>query len=91
LELSGCGIGTRLGADEIVPADGGAGCGILRRANSGGASRAHRSDLTRDVLEGKAFGDAGAYEKVIGKVHFKVNPTGSGEPDDRRSRQSAAR
>jgi hypothetical protein len=28
-----------------------------------------------DVLEGKAFGDAGAYEKVIGKVHFKVNPT----------------
>jgi hypothetical protein len=28
-----------------------------------------------NVLDGKAFGDAGAYEKLIGKVHFKVNPT----------------
>src|SRR5437667_1470146 len=27
-----------------------------------------------DVLEGKAFGDAGAYEKIIGKIHFAVNP-----------------
>ncbi|MBA3882322.1 MAG: hypothetical protein H0X73_06290 [Chthoniobacterales bacterium] len=27
-----------------------------------------------DVLEGKAFGDAGAYEKLIGKVHFAVKP-----------------
>ncbi len=27
-----------------------------------------------DVLDGKAFGDAGAYEKVIGKVHFAVKP-----------------
>ena len=26
-----------------------------------------------DVLDGKAFGDAGAYEKVVGKVHFKVD------------------
>ena len=27
-----------------------------------------------DVLEAKAFGDAGAYEKIVGKVHFKVKP-----------------
>ncbi|HEX8678535.1 MAG TPA: alpha/beta hydrolase domain-containing protein, partial [Chthoniobacterales bacterium] len=27
-----------------------------------------------DVLDGKAFGDAGAYEKLIGKVHFAVKP-----------------
>ena len=27
-----------------------------------------------DVLEGKAFGDAGAYEKIIGKIHFAVKP-----------------
>ena len=27
-----------------------------------------------DVLDGKTFGDAGAYEKVIGKVHFAVKP-----------------
>ena len=27
-----------------------------------------------DVLDRKPFGDAGAYEKVIGKVHFAVKP-----------------
>lgn len=27
-----------------------------------------------DVLDGRAFGEAGAYEKVVGKVHFAVNP-----------------
>src|SRR4051812_23264069 len=27
-----------------------------------------------DVLDGRAFGDAGAYEKVVGKVHFAVKP-----------------
>jgi hypothetical protein len=27
-----------------------------------------------NVLDGKAFGDAGAYEKLIGKIHFAVNP-----------------
>ena len=27
-----------------------------------------------NVLEGKAFGDAGAYEKIIGKIHFAVKP-----------------
>ncbi|HKP93900.1 MAG TPA: alpha/beta hydrolase domain-containing protein [Chthoniobacterales bacterium] len=27
-----------------------------------------------DVLDGKPFGDAGAYEKIIAKVHFAVKP-----------------
>jgi hypothetical protein len=27
-----------------------------------------------DVLEGKAFGEAGAYEKLSGKVHFAIKP-----------------
>src|SRR4051812_997108 len=27
-----------------------------------------------DVLESKPFGDAGAYEKIIGKIHFAVKP-----------------
>src|SRR5947209_8050258 len=27
-----------------------------------------------DVLNGKEFGEAGAYEKLVGKVHFAVNP-----------------
>src|SRR5215212_4848816 len=27
-----------------------------------------------DMLDGKAFGDAGAYEKLVGKVHFAVKP-----------------
>ena len=27
-----------------------------------------------DVLEARPFGEAGAYEKIIGKVHFAVNP-----------------
>jgi hypothetical protein len=27
-----------------------------------------------DVLDGSAFGEAGAYEKVIGKIHFAVKP-----------------
>jgi hypothetical protein len=27
-----------------------------------------------DILEGKQFGEAGPYEKLIGKVHFKVKP-----------------
>ena len=27
-----------------------------------------------DVLEGKAFGEAGAYEKLVGRIHFAVKP-----------------
>jgi hypothetical protein len=45
------------------------------------ASHAARAEVTgieiasrTDVLAGKSFGNAGAYEKVIGKVHFAVDP-----------------
>src|SRR5947209_1844352 len=27
-----------------------------------------------DILDGKLFGDAGAYEKIVGKIHFAVKP-----------------
>ena len=30
-----------------------------------------------DVLDGKPFGEAGTYEKVIGKVHFAVGARGA--------------
>ncbi|MFL6540087.1 MAG: alpha/beta hydrolase domain-containing protein [Chthoniobacterales bacterium] len=30
--------------------------------------------LRSDVLDDRVFGDAGAYEKVVGKVHFAVKP-----------------
>ncbi|HYJ06117.1 MAG TPA: alpha/beta hydrolase domain-containing protein [Chthoniobacterales bacterium] len=30
-----------------------------------------------DVLDGKAFGEAGAYEKLSGKVHFAIKPEAS--------------
>ena len=42
-------------------------------------ARVERVEITSrgDVLEGQVFGDAGAYEKLVGKVHFKVNPADS--------------
>jgi alpha/beta hydrolase family protein len=41
-----------------------------------GAAEVTRVDVQRreDVLGGKTFGDVGAYEKVVGKVHFAVDP-----------------
>jgi Alpha/beta hydrolase domain len=30
-----------------------------------------------DVLSGKSFGDAGAYEKLVGKVYFEIDPANS--------------
>ena len=27
-----------------------------------------------DVLDGKAFGNVGAYERIVGKAYFAVNP-----------------
>jgi hypothetical protein len=45
------------------------------------APRAARAEVTRveittkqDVLNGKAFGAAGGYEKLVGKVYFAVDP-----------------
>ena len=28
-----------------------------------------------DILDGKSFGLAGAYEKIVGRVHFAIDPT----------------
>jgi hypothetical protein len=48
----------------------------LAIAPSPGAAEVTRVDVQRreDVLGGKAFGDVGAYEKLVGKVHFAVDP-----------------
>lgn len=41
------------------------------------AAEVARVDVTsrRDVLAGRAFGSVGAYELMVGKVHFLVDPT----------------
>jgi hypothetical protein len=40
-------------------------------------ARVHHVEITlrEDVLNGKAFGEAGAYEKIVGKVYFTVDVT----------------
>jgi len=39
------------------------------------AARVHHVEITtrEDILNGKLFGEAGAYEKIIGKVYFSVD------------------
>jgi hypothetical protein len=58
---------------------------------------ATRAEVTRveitsrqDVLAGKAFGTAGAYEKLIGKVLFRRRSQQRAQQDHHRSRQGAA-
>ena len=48
----------------------------LALAPSPGRAEVTRVDIQRreDVLGGKAFGEAGPYEKVVGKVYFAVDP-----------------
>ncbi|HXZ80134.1 MAG TPA: alpha/beta hydrolase domain-containing protein [Terriglobales bacterium] len=43
---------------------------------TGAIAKVDRVEITRrsDVLEGKAFGLAGRYEKIVGRVYFKVRP-----------------
>src|SRR5271170_3495829 len=47
-----------------------------------GASYGARAEVTRieitsrtDVLAGRSFGDTGPYEKLVGKVHFALDPS----------------
>ncbi|MFN2476239.1 MAG: alpha/beta hydrolase domain-containing protein [Chthoniobacterales bacterium] len=49
---------------------------LLLCAVRSGDARVDRVEILNraDVLGGKAFGDAGAYEKVAGKVHFAIKP-----------------
>ena len=49
------------------------------------ASYCAQAEVTRieiasrtDVLEGKPFGASGAYEKIVGKVFFSVDPAHPG-------------
>src|SRR4051812_32108776 len=49
---------------------------VLLASGSPAEARVERMEIISrgDVLDGHAFGDAGAYEKIAGKVHFAVNP-----------------
>ena len=46
--------------------------GVLACPHAGARAEVTRIDIASrtDVLGGKPFGDAGAYEKLIGTVHF---------------------
>ena len=33
-----------------------------------------------DILDGKSFGNAGAYERIIGKAYFAINPKLAANP-----------
>ncbi len=55
--------------------------GVLVIATVTCASYAVRAEVDRveitsrsDILAGKPFGDAGSYEKIIGKVHYSIDP-----------------
>ena len=50
--------------------------GALFAVAAAAEARVDRIEISSrsDVLEAKPFGDAGAYEKIVGKVHFKVKP-----------------
>jgi hypothetical protein len=57
------------------------GCALFAVAVIACAAPAAQAEVTRveiasrtDVLSGKPFGDTGAYEKIIGKVFFSVDP-----------------
>ena len=55
-------------------------------------ARVVRVEITSrtDIQEGKPFGNAGAYEKIIGRVYFAVDPGESAQPADCGSGQSPA-
>src|SRR5687768_16055500 len=56
--------------------------GMILVAVSGTRAAVERVEiLSRSlVVEGRAFGDTGSYEKIAGRVHFKVQP---GDPHNR--------
>ena len=49
---------------------------VALSAAHGTRARVERVEILsrNDVLDGKAFGDAGPYEKLVGKIHFTVKP-----------------
>jgi hypothetical protein len=54
--------------------------GVLACPHAGARAEVTRIDIASrtDVLGGKPFGDAGSYEKLIGTVHFAVDPAQPG-------------
>jgi len=56
----------------------GLGLGAIAAALLAGAAQARVTNLEilrrEPVLAGKPFGGAGAYEKLVGKVHFALDP-----------------
>ena len=55
-------------------------------------ARVVRVEITSrtDIQEGKPFGNAGAYEKIIGRVYFAVDPGEPAQPADCGPGQSPA-
>ena len=53
--------------------------GLVCWISNAATARVDRVEVTRrsDVLDGKAFGLAGRYEKIVGRVYFKVHPDGA--------------
>ena len=56
------------------------GCALFAMAGVTFSNAAH-AEVTRieiatraDILDGKSFGPVGAYEKIIGKVYFSIDP-----------------
>ena len=54
--------------------------GVLACPQAGARAEVTRIDIASrtDVLGGKPFGDAGSYEKLIGTVHFALDPAQAG-------------
>ena len=52
---------------------------VLALVPSLAAAEVARVDVTsrRDVLAGRPFGSAGAYELIVGKAHFVIDPSGA--------------
>ena len=58
------------------------GCALFAMAGVTFSNFSAHAEVTRieiaarsDILGGKSFGPVGAYEKIIGKVYFSIDPT----------------
>jgi len=58
------------------------GCALIAMAVVTFSNYSAHAEVTRieiaaraDILSGKSFGTVGAYEKIVGKVYFSIDPT----------------
>jgi hypothetical protein len=60
----------RLGCTLIVTA-------VVTFSNDSAHAEVTRIEIASraDILGGKSFGNVGAYEKIVGKVYFSIDPT----------------